>query len=92
MGFYDSYTELAFEQSLAAMDKRRYCAKCNDLVEYTEQDWEDKGEKGWKQFCKVCGTCVGMRHDLSNLPLKGHADPYAQRDSYLRHRYYDKWR
>lgn len=31
--FYDSYTELAFEQSLAAMDKRRYCAKCNTLVE-----------------------------------------------------------
>lgn len=70
----------------------RYCAKCNTLVEYTEQDWKDKGEKGWKQFCKVCGTCVGMRHDLSNLPLKGHADPYAARDSYIRHRFFDKWR
>lgn len=64
--------------------KQRYCATCDTLVEYTESPYTDRGRNGFKQFCTMCGTCVGMRY-VVDYPKKGYADPYRYHDSYLRH-------
>ena len=62
--------------------KKRYCARCNTLVEYTEVKREQ--DDGWNQYCIKCGCIVGMRYPIKeNQPWV--IDPYQWRDSYARH-------